>query len=145
MSTNYRRSTHRARRYRGERTIGGSLVYAGDDLLDKHLFVHPVSPGGFDWGPDADDDRACQLAIALLAPTFGLEVAVDDSRIRSDKRRSVVGASDSIVKYDVASDRPAMYRDVPQQADLVSRRGHRFPEEYRSRLSTAARRVNDGP
>ena len=78
MSTNYRRSTHRARRYRGERTIGGTLVYAGDALLNKHLFVHPVSPGGFDWGPDADDDRACQLAIALLAPTFGLEVAVDD-------------------------------------------------------------------
>ena len=145
MTTNYRRSTHRARRYRGERTVGGCLVYAGDDLLDKHLFVHPVSPGGFDWSPDADDDRACQLAIALLAPTFGLEVAVDDYRIHSNKRRSVVGASDFIVKYDVASDRHAMYRDVPQQADLVSRRGHRSPEEYRSRLSTAARRVNDGP
>ena len=126
MSTNYRRSTHRARRYRGERTVGGCLVYAGDDILDKHLFVHPVSPGGFDWGPDADEDRACQLAIALLAPTFGLEVAVDDSRRRSDKHRSVVGASDSIVKYDVALDHPAMYRDVPQQADLVSRRSHRF-------------------
>jgi len=81
MSTNYRRATHRARRYRGERTIGGTLVYAGDKLLDKHLFVHPVSPGGFDWGPDADDDRACQLAIALLAPTFGLEVAVDDHHL----------------------------------------------------------------
>ena len=145
MSTNYRRSTHRARQYRGERTIGGTLVYAGDALLDKHLFVHPVSPGGFDWGPDADDDRACQLAIALLAPTFGLEVAVDDFRVLSDRRWLVVGASDSIIKYDVASDCPAMYRDVPQQADLVSRRGHRFPEEYRSRLSTAARRVNDGP
>ncbi|WP_394324584.1 hypothetical protein [Haloplanus natans] len=114
-------------------------------MLDKHLFVHPVSPGGFDWGPDADDDRACQLAIALLAPTFGLEVAVDDSRMLSDECWSVVGASDSTLKYDVASDRPAMYRDVPQQADLVSIRGHRFPEAYRSRLSTAVRRVNDGP
>jgi hypothetical protein len=81
MSTNYRRSTHRARRYRGERTIGGTLVYAGDALLDKHLFVHPVSPGGFDWGPDADDDRACQLAIALLAPTFGLKVPIDDHHL----------------------------------------------------------------
>ena len=144
MSTNYRRSTHRARRYRGERTIGGTLVYAGDALLDKHLFVHPVSPGGFDWGPDADDDRACQLAIALLAPTFGLEVAVDDFRVLSDRRWLVVGASDSIIKYDVASDCPAMDRDVQQQDDLVSRRDHRFPEAYRSWLSTAARRVNDG-
>jgi membrane protease YdiL (CAAX protease family) len=65
MHTSYRRSTHRARSYRGERTFGGCLVYAGDTLLDKHLFVHRVSPGGFDWGPDADDDRACQLAIAI--------------------------------------------------------------------------------
>ena len=145
MSTNYRRSTHRARRYRGERTVGGCLVYAGDDLLDKHLFVHPVSPGGFDWGPDADDDRACQLAIALLAPTFGLEVAVDDFRVLSDGRWSAVGASDSILKYDVASERPAMYRDVPHQPDLVSRRWQRLPEEYRSRLRTTVRRLNDGP
>jgi hypothetical protein len=38
-----------------------------------------------------------------------------------------------------------MYRDVPQQAGLVSRRGHRFPEAYTSGLSAAARRVNDGP
>ncbi|WP_394338639.1 hypothetical protein [Haloplanus salinus] len=114
-------------------------------MLDKHLFVHAVSPGGFDWGADADDDRACQLAIALLAPTFGLEVAVDDFRVLSDRRWSAVGASDSIVKYDVASDCPAMCRDVPQQADLASRRGHRFPKAYRSRLSTAARRVNDCP
>ena len=144
MSTNYRRSTHRARRYRGERTVGGCLVYAGDDILDKHLFVHPVSPGGFDWGPDADDDRACQLAIALLAPTFGLEVAVDDFRVLSDRRWSAVGASDSTLKYDVASDCPAMCRDVPQQADLVSRRAQRFPKAYRPRLRTTARRVNDG-
>jgi hypothetical protein len=78
MNTSYRQSRHRARRYHGERTLGGCLVYAEEDLLDKHLFVHRVSPGGFDWGPDADDDRACQLAIALLAPTFGLEVAVDE-------------------------------------------------------------------
>jgi hypothetical protein len=131
MTTDYRRSTHRARRYRGERTVGGCLVYAGDNLLDKHLFVHAVSPGGFDWGPDADDDRACQLAIALLAPTFGLEVAVS--------------APDSILKYDDASEYPAMYRDIPLQADIVSRRDQRFPEEYRSRLRTTTRRLNDGP
>jgi len=51
-----------------------------------HLFVHPVSPGGFDWGPDADNNRACQLAIALLAPTFGLKVAVDHVRMLSEER-----------------------------------------------------------
>ena len=67
MNTSYSRSTNRARRYRGERTLGGCLVYAGDDLLDKHLAVHPVSPGGFDWGPDAAPERACQLAVELFA------------------------------------------------------------------------------
>ena len=106
MSTNYRRSTHRARQYRGERTIGGTLVYAGDALLDKHLFVHPVSPGGFDWGPDADDDRACQLAIALLAPTFGLEVAVDDYHLFATNfvKRELTGDTWTVRSQDLKED-----------------------------------------
>jgi len=45
-------------------------------------------------------------------------------------------------KYDIASDRPAMYRDIPQQADLASRRAQRFPEAYRSCLRTTSRRLN---
>ena len=107
MSTNYRRSTHRARRYRGERTVGGCLVYAGDDLLDKHLFVHPVSLGGFDWGPDADDDRACQLAIALLAPTFGLEVAVDDYHLFATNfvKHELTGDTWTVRSQDLKTDR----------------------------------------
>jgi len=106
MSTNCRRSTHRARRYRGERTIGGTLVYAGDTLLNKHLFVHSVSPGGFDWGPDADDDRACQLAIALLAPTFGLEVAVDDYHLFATNfvKRELTGNTWTVRSQDLKED-----------------------------------------
>lgn len=80
--TNYqRKSKWKSKTYRGERTIGGNLVYAGDTLLDKHLFVHNASPGGFDWGPDADDTRACQLAIALLAPIRGVDTAVESYHI----------------------------------------------------------------
>ncbi len=48
MRTSYSRGKHWARHYHGRRTIGGCLVHAGNDLLDKHLPVHPVSPGGFD-------------------------------------------------------------------------------------------------
>jgi hypothetical protein len=106
MTTDYRRSTHRARRYRGERTVGGCLVYAGDNLLDKHLFVHAVSPGGFDWGPDADDDRACQLAIALLAPTLGLEVTVDDYHLFATNfvKRELTGDTWTVQSQDLKQD-----------------------------------------
>ena len=68
----------KTKEYRSERGIGGNIVSAGDNLLDKHLFVHRVAPGGFDWGPDADDDRACQLAIALLAPLKGVDEAIEN-------------------------------------------------------------------
>jgi hypothetical protein len=76
-----RKSKWKATVYRGERTIGGNIVYAGENLLDKHLFVHNAAQGGFDWGPDADDERACQLAVALLAPTRGVDTAVEDHHI----------------------------------------------------------------
>ncbi|AXG11927.1 DUF6166 domain-containing protein [Haloplanus rubicundus] len=76
--TDYSRKTKwKHKTYRGERGVGGNFVYAGDDLLDKHLFVHRVAPGGFDWGPDASDEKACQLAIALLAPLRGVDHAVE--------------------------------------------------------------------
>jgi len=64
--------------YRGERGVGGNVVYADTSLLDKHLFVHNVSPGGFDWGQEASDDKAGQLAIALLAPWKGVDFAVEN-------------------------------------------------------------------
>jgi len=110
MKTSYSRSTNRARRYRGERTLGGCLVYAGDDLLDKYLAVHPVSPGGFDWGPDAAPERACQLAIALLAPTLGLEVAVDDYHLFAENfvRQELTGDEWSVRLQDL---RESSYRE----------------------------------
>jgi len=76
--TDYSRKTKwKYKPYRGERGVGGNFVYAGDNLLDKHLFVHRVAPGGFDWGPDASDEKASQLAIALLAPLKGVDYAVE--------------------------------------------------------------------
>jgi hypothetical protein len=119
MNSSYRRSTHRARSYRGERTFGGCLVYAGEDLLDKHLFVHRVSPGGFDRGPHADDDRACQLAIALLAPTFGLEVAVDDYHLFAT----------NFVKCELTGDSWTVRSQDLKQSDLRTKFAHReYPE-----------------
>jgi len=76
--TDYSRKTKwKYKPYRGELGVGGNFVYAGDNLLDKHLFVHRVAPGGFDWGPDASDEKASQLAIALLAPLKGVDYAVE--------------------------------------------------------------------
>ncbi|MFC6942826.1 DUF6166 domain-containing protein [Salinirubellus sp. GCM10025818] len=119
MHTSYRRSAHRARSYRGEQTFGGCLVYAGETLLDKHLFVHRVSPGVFDWGPDADDDRACQLAIALLAPTFGLEVAVDEYHLFAT----------NFVKRGLTGDSWTVRSQALKQSDLRTKFAHReYPE-----------------
>jgi hypothetical protein len=70
--------------YRGERSIGGNFVYSGENLLDKHLFVHRVAPGGFDWGPDASDEKACQLAIALLALYKGVDYAVEHHHLSAE-------------------------------------------------------------
>ena len=77
IKTDYSRKTKwKNEPYRGKRSVGGNFVYSGDNLLDKHLFVHRVAPGGFDWGPNASDEKACQLALALLAPLKGVDYAV---------------------------------------------------------------------
>lgn len=81
-----RKSKYKTNEYHGERGVGGNLVYAGDKLLDKHLFVHEAAASGFDWGPDADDARACQLAIALLAPLKG--VSMKPPRLITCSRRT---------------------------------------------------------
>ena len=66
------------RAYRGERCMGGQLVYTPDgDVLDKHLHVLRRAPGGFDWGPEADEGRIDQLAIALLADSATKNIALD--------------------------------------------------------------------
>ena len=118
MKTSYSQSKYRARRYRGERTLGGCLVYAGDDLLDKHLMVHSVSPGGFDWGPDAAPERACQLAIALLASALGVEVAIDDYHLFAENfvRRELSGDEWSIRLQDLRESsfrEQYLHRDYP--------------------------------
>ena len=98
-----RKSKYKAREYRGERGIGGNIVYAGDNLLDKHLFVHRVAPGGFDWGPDADDDRACQLAIALLAPLKGVDEAVENYHLFAENfvKRELTGETWTIKRQEL--------------------------------------------
>jgi hypothetical protein len=58
--------------------MGGQLVYTPDgDVLDKHLHVLRRAPGGFDWGPEADEARIDQLAIALLADSATKNIALD--------------------------------------------------------------------
>jgi hypothetical protein len=98
-----RKSKYKAREYRGERGIGGNIVYAGDNLLDKHLFVHRVAPGGFDWGPDADDDRACQLATALLAPLKGVDEAVENYHLFAENfvKRELTGETWTIKRQEL--------------------------------------------
>jgi len=68
----------RERTYRGERTVGGQLVYdPSGDLLDTHTDLLQVSTGGVDWGSDADPDKFQQLAIALMADaSSGVDEAV---------------------------------------------------------------------
>jgi len=104
--TDYSRKTKwKYKPYRGERSVGGNFVYAGDNLLDKHLFVHRVAPGGFDWGPDASDEKASQLAIALLAPLKGVDFAVEHYHLFAENfvRRELTGDSWGIRQVDFRS------------------------------------------
>lgn len=109
--------------YRGERTIGGPLVWdtESDELLDKHLDIFRLSPGGFDWGPDADVDRACQLAIALLADVIRDDVAVWEYHLFAENyvRRELTGdeweASQNEIR-DFAFREEHDNRDYPENA-----------------------------
>lgn len=101
--TDYSRKTKwKTESYRGERSIGGNFVYAGDTLLDKHLFVHRVAPGGFDWGSDASDEKASQLAIALLAPFKGVDYAIENYHLFAENfvRRELTGDSWEVKRSD---------------------------------------------
>lgn len=102
--TDYKRTTkYKTSEYHGERSVGGNIVHAGDHLLDKHLFVHRVAPGGFDWGPDADNDRACQLAIALLAPLTGVDDAVENYHLFAENavKREFIGETWTVTRQDL--------------------------------------------
>lgn len=64
--------------YDGERQLGGQLVYGPDDEpLATATDVLSLAPGGFDWGPDAADERLLQLAVAILAEKFSKHRALD--------------------------------------------------------------------
>jgi hypothetical protein len=91
--------------YRGERSIGGNFVYSGENLLDKHLFVHRVASGGFDWGPNASAEKACQLAIALLAPYKGVDYAVEHHHLFAENfvRRELTEDTWEIKRSDFRS------------------------------------------
>jgi hypothetical protein len=125
-----RKSKYRAKEYRGERGVGGNIVYAGNHLLDKHLFVHRVAPGGFDWGPEADEDRVCQLAIALLAPIKGVDEAVANYHIFAGNvvKRELEGDSWTIKLQDLRNpahlkqymDREYPENTVPSPDDVPS-------------------------
>ena len=114
-----RKSKYRAREYRGERGVGGNIVHAGNHLLDKHLFVHRVAPGGFDWGPEAGEDRACQLAIALLAPIKGVDEAVANYHVFAENfvKRELVGDTWTITLQDLRNPshlKQYMNREYPE-------------------------------
>jgi len=101
--TDYSRTTKwKTESYRGERSIGGNFVYSGENLLDKHLFVHRVAPGGFDWGPHASDGKASQLAIALLAPLRGVDYAIENYHLFAENfvRRELTGDSWEVKRSD---------------------------------------------
>jgi hypothetical protein len=101
--TDYSRKTKwKNEPYRGERSIGGNFVYSDENMLDKHLFVHRVAPGGFDWGPDASDEKASQLAIALLAPFKGVDLAVKEHHLFAENfvRRELTEDSWEINRSD---------------------------------------------
>ena len=104
--TDYARKTKwKNEPYRGERSVGGNFVYAGDNLLDKHLFVHRAAPGGFDWGPNASNEKACQLALALLAPLKGVDYAVKHCHLFAENfvRRELTDDTWEITRKDYRS------------------------------------------
>jgi len=104
--TDYSRKTKwKTEPYRGERSIGGNFVYSGENLLDKHLFVHRVAPVGFDWGPNASDEKACQLAIALLAPYKDVDYAVEHHHLFAENfvRRELTDDTWEIKRSDFRS------------------------------------------
>lgn len=120
-----RKSKYRAKEYRGERGIGGNIVYAGNHFLDKHLFVHRVAPGGFDWGPEATEDRACQLAIALLAPFKGVDEAVANYHVFAE----------NFVKCELVGDTWTItLQDLRNPAHLKQYMDREYPENTAPRL-----------
>ncbi len=75
--------------------MGGQLVYTPDgDVLDKYLHVLRRASGGFDWGPEADEARIDQLAIALLADSATKNITIDRYREFARYLREEFGGSE---------------------------------------------------
>nr|WP_318655308.1 DUF6166 domain-containing protein [Halobacterium salinarum] len=86
--------------YRGERCMGGQLVYTPDgDLLDRHLHVLRRVPGGFDWGSETDEARIDQLAIALLADSSTKNIALEHYTSKLQVVSNIFYAARSIASF----------------------------------------------
>lgn len=112
------------RAYRGERCMGGQLVYTPEgEVLDKHLHVLRRSPGGFDWGGEADEARIDQLAIALLADSATKNIALDHYKeFAQYLREELEGDEWRLPTSDISSDTWSRDIDVadetPSPADV---------------------------
>jgi len=105
------------RAYRGERCMGGQLVYTPDgDVLDKHLHVLRRAPGGFNWGPEADEARIDQLAIALLADSATKNIALDQYKeFAQYLREELEGDEWRLPTSDISADTWSQDMDVADE------------------------------
>jgi hypothetical protein len=108
--------------------MGGQLVYTPDgDVLDKHLHVLRRAPGGFDWGPQADEARIDQLAIALLADSATKNIALDHYKeFAQYLREELEGDEWRLPTSDISADTWSRDIDVvdetplPQDVDITA-------------------------
>jgi hypothetical protein len=94
-------------------------VYTPDgDVLDKHLHVLRRAPGGFDWGPEADEARIDQLAIALLADSTTKDIALDHYKEFAEfLREELKGDEWRLPTSDISTDTWSRDISVHQSAD----------------------------
>jgi hypothetical protein len=108
--------------------MGGQLVYTPDgDVLDKHLHVLRRAPGGFDWGPEADEARIDQLAIALLADSATKNIALDHYKeFAQYLREELEGDEWRLPTSDISADTWSQDTDVadetpsPEDVDITA-------------------------
>jgi hypothetical protein len=103
-------------------------VYTPDgDVLDKHLHVLRRAPGGFDWGPEADEARIDQLAIALLADSTTKNIALDHYKEFAEfLREELEGDEWRLPTSDISADTWSREIDVadetpsPEDVDITT-------------------------
>ena len=113
--------------------MGGQLVYTPDgDILDKHLHVLRRAPGGFDWGPEADEARIDQPAIALIADsTTKKHIALDHYKEFAEFLREELEGDEW--RLPTSTSRPI---PIPETSMSLMRRRHRRPSTSRWLVST---------